>query len=231
MTDKSANQPKRFITSLRLLSAALVLMVLIAACGQAPANLGSEYSSYGSLRAVSYINPDIGKVTENFSVDDDSSCFSPDRYDRQRLSSAGTTNRDVHNDACFFEDSSYGGYGSYSVSPQSHNDGDYSRSDEKQDAPATYQSTGVGYISACPDPDGAGPKFAIFQDRNGDGRKDFCFQSGYQEKGIAGDKEFHARLNNTNRVGNQYVVWCKDDDRNGCSDESVKDRITVEWFN
>ncbi len=225
MTNKSVNQRRRFLTTLRLLGVALVLMVLIAACSQQPTELSSEYHDNDSLRAVSYINPDIGKATENFSVDDDSSCFSPDRYDRQRLSSPGTTNRDVHNDACFFEDSSYGGYSSYSVSAQSHND------DEKQDAPATYQSTGVGYISACPDPDGAGPKFAIFQDRNGDGRKDFCFQSGYQEKGVAGDKEFHARMNNTNRAGKQYVVWCKDDDRNGCSDESVKDRITVEWFN
>ncbi len=225
MTNKSTNQPKRFITSLRLLGAALVLMIL-AACGQAPVELTPEYGSGDSLKAVSYINGDAGV---NADVNANSSCFNPDRYDRQRLSdpaSGNPGNRNVHNDACFFRDSSYGGYGN--VSTQSHYGG--YNSDEKQDAPASFQSTGVGYISACSDPDGAGPKLAIFQDRNGDGRKDFCFQSGYQEKGIAGDKEFHARMNNSSTPGTQNVVWCKDDDRNGCSDENVKDRITIEWF-
>ncbi len=96
----------------------------------------------------------------------------------QKLSDPGATNRNVHNDACFFE-----GYRS---------DGNVS----DIDAPATFDSFGVGSISACPDPDGAGPKVAVLSDRNGDGRNDRCFQSGYQDKGqlgvvdVAGDFEF-----------------------------------------
>lgn len=165
-------------------------------------------------RAVSYINPDTGAATANPDVDPNSSCFNADRSDQQRLSDPGTTNRNVHNDACFF--------GSR-----------YSRwnggSDEKVDGPATFQATGVGVISACPDPDGAGPKVAVLSDTNGDGRNDRCFQSGYQEKGMAGDNEFHARLNNTTTPGTQSVTWCYDPNKNGCGDEYVKDQITINW--
>ena len=175
---------------------------------------GGDYGSDGGstgLRARSYINPDIGAATANPDVDPGSSCGNPDRTDNQRLSDPGTANRNVHNDACFFE-----------------SDG-WSSGSRKVDAPATYESSGVGFISACPDPDGAGPKFALTRDRNGDGMIDFCFQSGYQEKGIAGDLEFHARLNNTTTAGTQTVVWCYDPDRDGCSDERAKDRIQIYW--
>lgn len=51
---------------------------------------------------------------------------------------------------------------------------------------ASFQSFGVGFISACPDPDGAGPEIAILKDTNGEGRNDLCFQSSYQKTGIAG---------------------------------------------
>lgn len=94
----------------------------------------------------------------------------------------------------------------------------------KVDGPATYESKGVGFISACPDPDGAGAKIAILS-----ADKKRCFQSGYQEKGIAGDQEFHARLNNDSAPGMQTVVWCYDANRNGCSDEYIKDTITITW--
>lgn len=105
---------------------------------------------------------------------------------------------------------SYGRRGGY---------GDSGSAARKVDAPATYDSSGVGFISACPDPENAGPKYAVLSDTNGDGRNDRCFQSGYQEKGVAGDLEFHARLNNTTTAGRQSVVWCYDPDRDGCSDE------------
>jgi hypothetical protein len=188
---------------------------------------GNYYSgndSYGQDRpdsAVSYINPDTGAATANPDVNANSSCYAPDRYDVQKLSDAGTANRNVHNDACFLEDSRSGSSWSWGGSSGSMA--------AKQDAPATFQSTGVGFISACPDPDNAGPKVAITRDTNGDGRIDFCFQSGYQEKGIAGDKEFHARLNNTTTTGRQNVVWCYDPDRDGCADEYIKDTIKIDW--
>lgn len=172
------------------------------------------WGSYGADRpdrAVSYINPDTGAATANPDVAANSSCFAPDRFDVQRLSDPGTANRNVHNDACFFGSSRDSG------------------STTKLDAPATYQATGVGFISACPDPDGAGPKFAVLSDTNGDGRNDRCFQSGYQMKGMAGDMEFHARLNNSTAEGRQTVVWCYDNDQNGCSDEYVRDTIRIDW--
>ncbi len=162
-------------------------------------------------QAVSYINPDTGAATQNNNIDPNSSCFNPDRYDeQQRLSDPGTTNRNVHNDACFLGGRSWSG-------------------DDRVDAPATFESFGVGFISACPDPDGPGPKVAIARDTDGDGQIDFCFQSGYQETGKAGDLEFHARMNNTTESGDQTVVWCYDPDKNGCADETIKDVINVLW--
>ncbi len=86
------------------------------------------------------------------------------------------------------------------------------------------ESSGVGVISACPDPDNAGPKVAILC---ADQKR--CFQSGYQEKGMAGDLEFHARLNNTASPGEQRVVWCYDPEANGCSDSRVKNSIAINW--
>ena len=157
-------------------------------------------------RASSYINRDTGAATENPDVNAGSNCFNPDRFDRQQLSPSGTATRNVHNDACFLD--SRGNF---------------------VEGPASFQSFGVGSISACPDPDGAGPKFAVLSDTNGDGRNDLCFQSGYQDDKGAGDEEFHARLNNTTTLGTQQVVWCSDADMNGCGDERNKAAITIEW--
>lgn len=163
----------------------------------------------GAFRAASYINSDGGT---NADVNENSSCATPDRYDRQRLSSRASGSpgdRNVHNDACFLD-----------------------RNGDKADGPASFKSFGRGYISACPDPDGSGPKYAVLRDTNGDGRKDLCFQSGSQESvlpGTAGEEEFHARLNNVGREGIQTVVWCSDADADGCADEDVKSYITIKW--
>lgn len=136
-------------------------------------------------------------------VEPGSSCFRPDQYDMQAFSDPGTGagNRNVHNDACFLDDNG-----------------------NKLDGPASFEVEGVGFISACPDPDGTGPKVAI---RSAD--KKLCFQSGHQQKGIAGDFEFHARLNNEGEAGTQYVTWCSDSDRDGCEDERNKDSIRIDW--
>ena len=164
------------------------------------------FGSFRGVEAASYINPDTGAATANPDVDPQSSCYRPDQRDNQALSEPGTTNRNVHNDACFLDDRG-----------------------NKVNGPASFQSRGVGSISACPDPDGAGPEFARLSDTNGDGRNDLCFQSAYQTKGIAGDFEFHARHNNTTMNGTQYVTWCADANQNGCRDEYVKDSISIEW--
>ncbi|WP_448642367.1 hypothetical protein [Geodermatophilus sp. URMC 63] len=160
------------------------------------------------VRAASYINRDTGAATENPDVNRGSSCADPDQYDQQRLSDPGTANRNVHNDACFLD-----------------------RQGQKVNGPASFQSSGIGFISACPDPDGAGPEYSRLSDTNRDGRNDLCFQSSYQRTGAAGDREFHARMNNTSTAGTQYVVWCADADANGCRDEWVKDNITIRWTN
>lgn len=198
----------RSTTTRRLLVGLTAAVLLAGPVTAANAYDGWSGGSHGSSdgRASSYINPDTGAATANNDVDPNSNCFRADRYDMQMFSPAGTATKNVHNDACFLD-----------------------RNGKKLDGPASFESRGVGVISACPDPDNAGPKTASLRDRNGDGRADLCFQSGYQTKGIAGDLEFHARLNNTGMAGTQYVTWCSDRDADGCSDEWNKSSIRIDW--
>ena len=180
--------------------------------GRSDGSRGSYGAAYdrgdgrNGVRAASYINRDTGAATENPDVDRRSSCADPDQRDEQRLSAPGTANRNVHNDACFLD-----------------------RRGQKVNGPASFQTSGVGSISACPDPDGAGPEYSRLSDVDGDGRTDLCFQSSYQRTGAAGDREFHARLDNTSMPGTQYVVWCADADADGCRDEEVADDISIRW--
>lgn len=150
--------------------------------------------------ASSYINPDNGAATENENVDDDSSCETPDQDDTQTVSSAGGTENNVHNDACLFDALGF-----------------------EVDAQVSFESSGVGVISACPDPDGDGLKTATL---SGDGLT--CTLSGYQETGMAGDFEYHARLN-SEVAGTQTVVFCDDPEGNGCDDATISDTITITW--
>ncbi len=193
-----------------------VAAAVTAALAVAPAAFGWGGGSYGGwdggsrggLAAASYINGDNGV---NADVDPNSSCFRPDRYDMQMFSSAASGNpgdKNVHNDACFLDDRG---------------------NKVGKNIGATFQSRGTGYISACPDPDGAGPAIAVLRDLNGDGRNDSCFQSSYQEKGIAGDFEYHARVNNTGMAGSQTVKWGMDRDGDGRIDSRDDDSVTVDW--
>ncbi len=172
---------------------------------------GGSYNggSYGGgFTPSSYINGDAGK---NADVNPNSSCFSPDQYDLQKFSTAASGNpgdNNVHNDACFL-------------------DGNGNK--VGKNIGATFQASGTGYISACPDPDGAGPAIRILRDLDGDGRNDSCFQSSYQEKGIAGDLEYHARVNNTGMTGEQKVKWGMDRDADGRIDDFYGDSIKVDW--
>jgi len=158
-------------------------------------------------RAVSYINPDIGLGTFNGDVNRDSDCASPQIVDLQLV---GSTN--VHVDGCLFT----------SEAPQGADESDV-------DAPASFQSLGVGFITACPDPDNAGPKTSRLSDTNGDARNDLCSQSGYQTKGIDGDREYHARMNST-MPGGQVVLFCHDPDADGCFDERVLSFTVIVWL-
>ncbi len=210
------------ITALASMGASVILLSA-AFAGGAQAYGGYDGGSYGgggygggdNFRAVSYINPDIGAATENPDVNRNSSCFNPDRSDSQQFSNAGATNNNVHNDACFLDDRG---------------------NKVGKGIGATYESRGVGYISACPDPDGAGPEFARLSDTNGDGRNDRCTQSSYQDRGtlgvadVAGDFEYHARVNNnTATAGTQSVRWGLDRDLNGLDYRGTSDSVSVEW--
>lgn len=188
--------------------------LIVAALGALTLGAGAtaanaDYDRYGGdLKAASYINGDGGT---NADVDPNSSCYDPDQYDMQAFSSAASGNpgdNNVHNDACFL-------------------DGNGNKVGDG--IGASYQSYGTGYISACPDPDGAGPEFSRLRDLNGDGRNDSCFQSSYQKKGTAGDFEYHARINNTGDKGEQQVKWGRDKDGDGNIDSRDDDDIKIDW--
>ncbi len=203
---------------------ALVVLMTIPILGAA---LSASAQEGPPVSAASYINPDTGAATENANVDEDSSCETPDRRDRQRLSDEGASNKNVHNDACLFD-----------------------AQGEAFDGTVTWVVKGVGAISACPDPDLTtavatpvtnGPKTATIHDHDGNGRVEHCHQSGFQEKDMEGDAEYHARLNNDSSPGRQRVIFCHDPDQDaagdaadqpeghGCSDETIKDRILIRW--
>ncbi len=197
------------LSSKTLIVAAFGSMSLVTAA--TGANAYGGYGGYGDgdrLQTVSYINGDAGK---NADVDPNSSCYRPDQYDMQAFSSAASGNpgnNNVHNDACFLDDRG---------------------NKVGENIGASFQSSGTGYISACPDPDGAGPEFSRLRDLNGDGRNDSCFQSSYQEKNAAGDFEYHARVNNTGMTGEQQVQWGMDRDGDGRIDSRDDDSIKVDW--
>lgn len=181
----------------------------------------------GPDRAVSYINPDQGLATFNPDVDPRSSCNRPDQQDTQKVSPAGSTANNVHNDACLFGGSSSGSRdgGSYGGG---WNDGGWNGGSGGSygyfDGPASFEISGVGTFNACPDPDNAGPKTAAGQDTQR------CYQSGYQMKDMAGDREFHARIN-SQIAGTSRVTFCYDPENNGCADARVKSQISINWVN
>lgn len=150
------------------------------------------------VRARSYINPDTGLATENPNVNRNSECGTPDQADRQMLSDPGATNNNVHNDACLFRDG------------------------ERFDGKASFEIMGVGTFSACPDPDGAGPKTSVNSGKR-------CYMTGYQTTGMDGDTEYHARINNSTNPGTTDVTFCSDPQNNGCRDAASSDKIVIRW--
>ena len=202
---------------MRLTSRSMIVAAVSAGTLAASATGAFAYGSYGggsyggeNFRAASYINGDAGK---NADVDPNSSCYRPDQYDMQKFSDPATGNpgnNNVHNDACFL---------------------DSSGNKVGKNIGATFQASGTGYISACPDPDGGGPAIRVVRDLNGDGRNDSCFQSSYQENPAlaAGNFEYHARVNNTGMAGSQQVKWGVDRDGDGRIDGYDVDSVKVDW--
>jgi len=164
-----------------------------------------------AVRASAYIRADVGLPTFNPDVNANSNCATPDYDDLQTLGAPNTTTNNVHVDACLF---------SSAAAPRA--------TVSDVDAPATFEIFGAGTISACPDPDAAGPKTAVRHDHNGDGTFEHCHQSGYQSTGT-GALEYHARINNTTTPGQTRVLFCDDADQDGCLDERVFTQTAIGW--
>ncbi len=162
-------------------------------------------------RATAYIRADTGLATFNPDVNPNSNCATPDYDDVQTLSAAGSAANNVHIDACIF------GPGAAPGATQSD-----------VDVPATFELFGVGTFSACPDPDGAGPKTSVRHDHDNDGNFEHCHLSGYQSTGT-GALEYHARVNNTTQPGQSRVLFCYDANQDGCLDESVRNQVAIGW--
>jgi hypothetical protein len=163
-----------------------------------------------AVRATAYVRSDAGLPTFNPDVNANSNCATPDYDDIQTVSPPGSTVNNVHVDACLFT----------SAAPAGATVSDV-------DTAATYEIFGAGTISACPDPDGAGPKTSVRHDHNGDGLFEHCHLSGYQSSGT-GALEYHARVNSA-VAGQTRVLFCADADQDGCLDESVRNQVAVGW--
>jgi hypothetical protein len=173
---------------------------------------GPAIGAGSAVRATAYVRNDAGLPTFNPDVNPNSSCATPDYDDIQTNSAPGTVANNVHVDACLFS----------SAAPITAMVSDV-------DTAVTYEIFGAGTISACPDPDGAGPKTSVRHDHNGDGTFEHCHQSGYQSAGT-GALEYHARINNTTGGGQTRVLFCADPDQDGCGDESVRNQVAIGWL-
>lgn len=153
---------------------------------------------------ASYINPDTGAATANPDVNPGSECETPDQADNQTVGDETSGAGNVHNDACLLDAS--GG---------------------NVDAQATFEVSGVGVISACPDPDGPDqPKTAT---RSADKKR--CTVSGFEvggTNGATGDGEYHARVVSAS-AGVQTVAFCADPEGDGCANAAARDEIVVTW--
>ena len=127
---------------------------------------GPASGAGSAVRATAYIRNDAGLATFNPDVNPNSNCATPDYDDIQAVGAPGTTSSNVHVDACLFSSAAAPGATVSDV-----------------DTAVTYELFGAGTISACPDPDGAGPKTAVRPDHNGDGAFEHCHLSGYQSTG------------------------------------------------
>ncbi len=187
----------KFRTQVAAAAASLLAGVALVAGGAGPA------AAQVAPTPASYINPDTGAPTENVDVDPASECETPDQADTRILGDEATGAGNVHNDACLFDAEGM-----------------------DVDAQVAFEATGVGVISACPDPDGAGPKTATLS-----ADRQRCVQSGFETggtNGAAGDGEYHIRFVSAT-AGTQTVDFCADPEGNGCADAAATDTIVVTW--
>ena len=169
--------------------ARLVLTALLATGGL----LAATPAFAAGERPVAYINPDTGKPTENPGVATASDCDSPVQSDTMALGDEGTGTGNVHVDACLLA----GG--------------------ERTDVQAAFDVSGVGVVSACPDPDMEGPKTATKTSQR-------CVQGGFE----AANSEYHVRVVSAT-AGVQTVTFCADPEGNGCADAEQRSQVRITW--
>ncbi len=150
-------------------------------------------------QAISYLNPG-----ENADVDAESSCVTPDKFDTQSVVSFGDGSTNVQISGCLL--------------------GTRDDNSDRVDTTASYETSGVGGIYSCPDPDGAGPKTSTATDTDGNGLNNLCTLSGYETNSL----EYQVRTL-SEIAGAQVVLFCSDANANGCADERVRSRVEINW--
>jgi hypothetical protein len=144
-------------------------------------------------RPSAYINPDIGMPTENPGVAASSECETPVQSDTMALGDEVSGMGNVHIDACLFS------------------------GDQRVDTKATFEVSGVGVVSACPDSDKEGPKTAT---KIGNA----CLHDGFE----AANSEYHVRVVSAT-AGVQTVRFCADPESNGCVDAESVSTVQITW--
>lgn len=145
-------------------------------------------------RPVAYVNPDTGMETENPGVDAGSGCEAPDQADTMALGDEGDGTGNVHVDACLFDGAT------------------------RVDTQAAFEVSGVGVISACPDPD----KDAAAKTSTKSGST--CVLSGFEDA----NTEYHVRVVSAT-AGVQTVRFCADPEGDGCSNAEAVSTVRVTW--
>lgn len=160
---------------------------------------GPGQGGAAAKQAVSYLSPEA-----NDNVAPDSSCLTPDRFDTQAVVSFDDGSTNVLLLGCLLAVSGNNG--------------------SRVDGAASFETTGVGGVYSCPDPDGAGPKTATAADTDGDGLNNRCTVSGFEPNST----EYGVRLL-SEIAGAQVILFCPDANANGCADERVRSRTEINW--
>lgn len=150
-------------------------------------------------QAVSYFSAE-----GNDNIASNSSCTAPDKFDTQSVTSFDDGSTSVQLSGCLL--------------------GTRDDNSDRVDVRASYETTGVGGIYACPDPDSDGPKISVATDNDGDGLNDRCTLSGYETDNL----EYRVQLL-SEIAGSQVILFCTDANANGCSDERVRSRAEINW--
>lgn len=145
-------------------------------------------------RPSAYVNPDKGMPTENPNVAASSECETPVRSDTQPLGNEADGKGNVHVDACLFDSA-----------------------DKRVDTQAAFTVSGVGTISACPDPDKEGPQTSKKTGST-------CVLSNFE----AANSEYHVRVV-SGTAGQQTVNFCADPEGDGCGNAESVSTVRVTW--